>query len=108
MTIRTIHGCTCKDEYMVGKYKFKNQCVYGGNDGAGGTPGTCPPVANIKNLSKNCIRDANRLRCLIKEQGKCGYRGVEWGGVLDKDEDWDFCAYSKKMRCMGQTNHMKK
>ena len=96
MPIKTIHGCTCKDEFMIGKYKIKGQCAYGGNDGAGGKKGTCPPVTDPKKLSKDCIRDADRPRCIIKEQGKCGYRGVEWGGVLDKDEYWDFCTFSEK------------
>lgn len=96
MPIKTIHGCTCKDEFMIGKYKIKDQCAYGGNDGAGGKKGTCPPVTDPKKLSKDCIRDADRPRCIIKEQGKCGYRGVEWGGVLDKDEYWDFCTFSEK------------
>ena len=30
----------------------------------------------------------------MEEQGKCGYRGVDWGGELNKDETWDYCRYS--------------
>ena len=92
---RTIHGCRCKKKYKIGTREFDGrQCVYGGNDGSGGKKGTCPPVKDFDKLSKHCIRDAYRQRCIVEEQGKCGYRGVDWGGELNKDENWDYCRYS--------------
>jgi hypothetical protein len=100
--MKTIHGCRCKKNYKVGKWAFDNGvCVYGGNDGAGGKKGTCPPVRDRKNLSKECIKDAYRPRCIVEEQGKCGYRGVNWGGVLDKDENWDYCEDSAHAQLYG-------
>jgi len=92
---RTIHGCKCKTNYKVGDKEFSGGiCVYGGNDGSGGKKGACPAVHDYHNLSKHCIKDAYRKRCIIDEQGKCGYRGVDWGGVLSSNENWDYCGYS--------------
>ena len=92
---RTIHGCQCKKKYKIGSREFDGgRCVYGGNDGSGGKKGTCPPVKDFAKLSKHCIKDAYRQRCIVEEQGKCGYRGVDWGGELNKDENWDYCRYS--------------
>lgn len=91
----TIHGCKCKKKYKIGSREFDGgRCVYGGNDGSGGKKGACPAVYDYNKLSKNCIKDAYRQRCIVEEQGKCGYRGVDWGGELNKDENWDYCRYS--------------
>ena len=99
---RTIHGCKCKEKYKIGDKEVKGSlCVYGGNDGSGGKKGTCPAVRHYKDLSKDCIKDAYRRRCIVEEQGKCGFRGVDWGGVLNKDENWDYCSYSRDEELQG-------
>ena len=84
MTIKTIHGCTCKPKFKIpGKYggKFKN-CAYGS-----GTK-DCPFIQDKKDLAHKCNKDIPSF-CVV--QGKCGSNKTPAGDILN--EYWDYCDW---------------
>jgi len=79
--IKTVHNCTCKDEYKVKGKTFKG-CVFGSN-----TDPKCPVEQRKSALAKECDDDDKTLWCEVKEKN-CGYYDDSGSGSR-----WDHCDY---------------
>lgn len=86
---KTIHGCTCKEEWSFtpdGK-KYKG-CVVGGPDNA-----LCPLSEDIDNIKESCKGSSHsRPYCVVKEKN-CGWVHKDDSGMKD-GEGIDWCDWS--------------
>ena len=86
---KTIHGCTCKEEWSFtpdGK-KYKG-CVIGGPDNA-----LCPLTDDPKKVKESCKGSSHaRPYCAVKEKN-CGLINKRDSG-LQKGQGIDWCDWS--------------
>jgi len=89
--IKTIHGCTCKNEWSFtpGGKKYKG-CIMGGPDNA-----LCPTTYKKGNLKKSCLGSkAARPYCVVNEK-ECGYYTYKESGIPGVGTDWcDWSSYT--------------
>ena len=86
---KTIHGCTCKEEWSFapGGKKYKG-CVMGGPDNA-----LCPLTKDSNKLKKSCIGSSqSRPYCAVKEKN-CGWIKKNDSG-LQEGQGIDWCDWS--------------
>ena len=86
---KTIHGCTCKEEWSFapGGKKYKG-CVMGGPDNA-----LCPLTKDSNKLKKGCIGSSqSRPYCAVKEKN-CGWIKKNDSG-LQEGQGIDWCDWS--------------